>query len=219
MKLNFRYGEIVNINLIRDRKTGKSRGFGFLCYENQMSTDLAVDNFNGTKIIGRVIRVDHVNNYRPPKDHEDADEISKILREKGCLNFDLSEISSSNKSTKAESGEKRGDDTWAVKLEPATPREPPVERREERKRDEEKKKNTSRRRRSSSDRFRSASPVRDKKVKERKRSRSTSRDRKESKRDKHSSKHDDRDRYDKADSRDHGDRDRHRERDDRHYRR
>ncbi len=89
----------MNINLIRDRKTGKSRGFGFLCYENQMSTDLAVDNFNGTKIIGRVIRVDHVGNYRPPKDHDDADEISKILREKGCLNFDLSEITKSNNSS------------------------------------------------------------------------------------------------------------------------
>lgn len=46
----FRYGEIVNVNLIRDKKTGKSKGFGFICYENQMSTDLAVDNFNGTKV-------------------------------------------------------------------------------------------------------------------------------------------------------------------------
>lgn len=45
-----RYGEIVNLNLIRDRKTGKSKGFGFVCYENQKSTDLAVDNFNGTKV-------------------------------------------------------------------------------------------------------------------------------------------------------------------------
>lgn len=40
----------MNINLIRDRKTGKSKGFGFVCYENQKSTDLAVDNFNGTKV-------------------------------------------------------------------------------------------------------------------------------------------------------------------------
>lgn len=46
----FRYGEVVNVNLIRDKKTGKSKGFGFICYENQMSTDLAVDNFNGTKV-------------------------------------------------------------------------------------------------------------------------------------------------------------------------
>lgn len=48
-KLN-RYGEIVNINLVRDKKTGKSKGFCFLCYEDQRSTVLAVDNFNGIKV-------------------------------------------------------------------------------------------------------------------------------------------------------------------------
>lgn len=47
----FRYGEIVNINLIRDHKTGKSRGFGFICFEDQRSTNLSVDNFNGIKVI------------------------------------------------------------------------------------------------------------------------------------------------------------------------
>ncbi|XP_070615947.1 RNA-binding motif protein, X-linked 2 [Erythrolamprus reginae] len=78
------YGEIVNINLVRDKKTGKSKGFSFICYEDQRSTILAVDNFNGIKIKGRTIRVDHVANYRPPKDSEDTDEITKALREKGC---------------------------------------------------------------------------------------------------------------------------------------
>lgn len=48
-KIN-RYGEIVNINLVRDKKTGKSKGFCFLCYEDQRSTILAVDNFNGIKV-------------------------------------------------------------------------------------------------------------------------------------------------------------------------
>ncbi|KAK7073498.1 RNA-binding motif protein, X-linked 2, partial [Halocaridina rubra] len=43
------YGEIVNINLIKDKKTGKSKGFAFLCYEDQRSTILAVDNLNGIK--------------------------------------------------------------------------------------------------------------------------------------------------------------------------
>ncbi len=50
IRLKKRYGEIVNLNLIRDKTTGKSKGFGFVCYENQLSTDLAVDNFNGTKV-------------------------------------------------------------------------------------------------------------------------------------------------------------------------
>uniref|UniRef100_A0A803VAL7 RNA-binding motif protein, X-linked 2 n=1 Tax=Ficedula albicollis TaxID=59894 RepID=A0A803VAL7_FICAL len=78
------YGEIVNINLVRDKKTGKSKGFCFLCYEDQRSTILAVDNFNGIKIKGRTIRVDHVANYRPPKESEDWDEVTRALDAKGC---------------------------------------------------------------------------------------------------------------------------------------
>ncbi|XP_067853076.1 RNA-binding motif protein, X-linked 2 [Heptranchias perlo] len=78
------YGEVVNINLVRDKKTGKSKGFCFICYEDQRSTILAVDNFNGIKIKGRTIRVDHVANYRPPKDGDDIDDVTKTLREEGC---------------------------------------------------------------------------------------------------------------------------------------
>lgn len=44
------YGEIVNINLVRDKATGKSRGFAFICYEDQRSTILSVDNLNGIKV-------------------------------------------------------------------------------------------------------------------------------------------------------------------------
>lgn len=44
------YGEIVNINLVRDRVTGKQKGFCFICYEDQRSTILAVDNLNGIKV-------------------------------------------------------------------------------------------------------------------------------------------------------------------------
>lgn len=41
----------------RDKETGKPRGFAFLQYEDQRSTVLAVDNLNGGKVLGRVIRV------------------------------------------------------------------------------------------------------------------------------------------------------------------
>uniref|UniRef100_A0A8C9AAJ7 RNA-binding motif protein, X-linked 2 n=1 Tax=Prolemur simus TaxID=1328070 RepID=A0A8C9AAJ7_PROSS len=78
------YGEIVNINLVRDKKTGKSKGFCFLCYEDQRSTILAVDNFNGIKIKGRTIRVDHVSNYWAPEDSRELDDVTRELQEKGC---------------------------------------------------------------------------------------------------------------------------------------
>ncbi|KAL7296929.1 RNA-binding motif protein, X-linked 2-like [Trichogramma pretiosum] len=79
------YGEIVNINLIRDKDTGKFKGYGFLCYEDQRSTILAVDNLNGIKILGRTIRVDHVKDYKPPKvGGKNQDEETKRIRTEGC---------------------------------------------------------------------------------------------------------------------------------------
>lgn len=56
------------MRLSRDKQTGKSRGFAFLAYEDQRSTILAVDNFNGAEICGKVLRVDHVKKYKPPRE-------------------------------------------------------------------------------------------------------------------------------------------------------
>ncbi|XP_076038228.1 uncharacterized protein LOC143023551 [Oratosquilla oratoria] len=78
------YGEVVNINLVRDGKTGKSRGFAFLCYEDQRSTILAVDNLNSIKLVGRIIRVDHVEEYKVPKMSEEMDEEQRRLALEGC---------------------------------------------------------------------------------------------------------------------------------------
>jgi len=78
------FGEIVNINLIRDQKTGKSKGFAFLCYEDQRSTILAVDNLNGSKLAGRSIRVDHVEQYKVPKLKDDMDPERRKILEEGC---------------------------------------------------------------------------------------------------------------------------------------
>lgn len=106
------YGEVVNINLIRDKKSGKQKGFCFACYEDQRSTILAVDNLNGIKvseiwnspqelewrfffchssrfiyfhyqILGKSIRIDHVNDYKPPKNDERYDDITKKLHTEG----------------------------------------------------------------------------------------------------------------------------------------
>ncbi|KDR24402.1 RNA-binding motif protein, X-linked 2-like [Zootermopsis nevadensis] len=78
------YGEVVNLNLVRDKATGKSKGFCFLCYEDQHSTVLAVDNLNGIKLLGRTIRVDHVADYKPPKDSDKLDEETRKLYSEGC---------------------------------------------------------------------------------------------------------------------------------------
>ena len=68
------YGEIVDCRIVRDKKTGKSKGFGYICYEDQRSTILAVDNLNGIKIGGNIILVDHIEEYRVPDEFETSDE-------------------------------------------------------------------------------------------------------------------------------------------------
>lgn len=61
------FGEIVDVNLIRDKTSGKSKGFAFVCYEDQRSTILAVDNMNGYQLLNKTLRVDHVDKYKAPK--------------------------------------------------------------------------------------------------------------------------------------------------------
>ncbi|TDZ74792.1 Zinc finger CCCH domain-containing protein 25 [Colletotrichum trifolii] len=66
------FGEPVWLKLARDKETGKSKGFGWLKYEDQRSTDLAVDNLGGATIGNRLVRVDHAR-YKF-RDDEDQDE-------------------------------------------------------------------------------------------------------------------------------------------------
>ena len=69
------FGEPTYVNLIRDKETGKSKGFAFLKYEDQRSTDLAVDNLGGVTVLGRVLKVDHTR-YKQ-KDDEVIKDISE----------------------------------------------------------------------------------------------------------------------------------------------
>jgi RNA-binding motif X-linked protein 2 len=62
------WGEVEDINVIRDKGTGKSLGYAFVKYDDQRSTILAVDNFNGTTLLGRTLRCDHVDQYKLPKE-------------------------------------------------------------------------------------------------------------------------------------------------------
>ena len=74
----------MDVNLPRDKNTGKTKGFGFLMYEDQRSTVLAVDNLNGAKVLERTLRVDHVKNYKQPRVKGEDGEM--IEREEQSLN-------------------------------------------------------------------------------------------------------------------------------------
>nr|XP_023911047.1 peptidyl-prolyl cis-trans isomerase-like 4 [Quercus suber] len=85
------YGEIVDVNLVRDKGTGKSKGFAFVAYEDQRSTNLAVDNLKGAQVLGWIIRVDHVSSYKK-KEEEDEEAEQKKREERGvCRAFQRGE--------------------------------------------------------------------------------------------------------------------------------
>lgn len=85
------YGEVVDANLVRDKGTGKSKGFAFIAYEDQRSTNLAVDNLNGAQILGRTIRVDHVTKYKKLEE-EDEETRQQKREERGvCRAFQKGE--------------------------------------------------------------------------------------------------------------------------------
>ena len=52
------HGEISEAVVVSDRDTGRSRGFGFVTFEDDESADKAVAALNGTELDGRAIKVD-----------------------------------------------------------------------------------------------------------------------------------------------------------------
>lgn len=74
-------GRLVHINLVRDGD-GVSKRFCFLGYADQRSTVLAVDNFNGAELYGKVLRVDHVDKYKEPEEEAVDLRLKKRKKEK-----------------------------------------------------------------------------------------------------------------------------------------
>jgi len=52
------HGTIEEAIVISDRDSGRSRGFGFVTFEDDEAADKAVAALNGTELDGRTIRVD-----------------------------------------------------------------------------------------------------------------------------------------------------------------
>jgi len=53
-----KYGTIEKVDVIRDKETGKSRGFGFVKFQNPDDAKDAMTAMNGKSLDGRAIRVD-----------------------------------------------------------------------------------------------------------------------------------------------------------------
>lgn len=51
------YGDIASVTIITDRATGRSKGFGFVEFENDEEADKAIEGLNETEVGGRNIKV------------------------------------------------------------------------------------------------------------------------------------------------------------------
>jgi RNA recognition motif-containing protein len=60
-----RFGEVAQVNLISDKFTGESKGFGFVEMSNNSQADAAIKGLNGTDMKGRNITV---NQAKPKTD-------------------------------------------------------------------------------------------------------------------------------------------------------
>ena len=58
-------GTVASVNIITDRFSGKSRGFGFVEMENEEEAQAAIERLNGNEFQGRPLTV---NEARPQKE-------------------------------------------------------------------------------------------------------------------------------------------------------
>lgn len=59
------YGTVASAEVIMDRVTGRSRGFGFVQMETDEQTQAAIDGLNGTEVSGRAIVVNEARERAP----------------------------------------------------------------------------------------------------------------------------------------------------------
>ena len=64
------YGEVVEANVITDRDTGRSKGFGFVEMADDAAASKAIEEMDGKEIEGRALRVNVAQPKAPRRDRD-----------------------------------------------------------------------------------------------------------------------------------------------------
>lgn len=59
-----KFGDVTEAKVITDRDTGRSRGFGFVTYQESGDAQQAMEEMNGTQLDGRTLTVNEANDRR-----------------------------------------------------------------------------------------------------------------------------------------------------------
>lgn len=59
------FGDIVSATIVKDRISGRSKGFGFVEFSTDESANKAKENMDGKEYQGRILRVDDAKSQRP----------------------------------------------------------------------------------------------------------------------------------------------------------
>ena len=59
------FGDVEHANIVTDKETNRSRGFGFVKFKDESSAATAKDEMDGASLLGRDIRVDYANRKTP----------------------------------------------------------------------------------------------------------------------------------------------------------
>lgn len=60
------YGKVTSVQILKDRETGKSRGFGFVEMENDSEAEKAIKELDGKELNKRTLKINEAKKTRKP---------------------------------------------------------------------------------------------------------------------------------------------------------
>ncbi len=73
------YGEVVSVKIVKDRETGRAKGFGFVEMANEDEGEKAVEELDGAEVKGRNMKV---NKARPKPERPERSDRRNFSRDR-----------------------------------------------------------------------------------------------------------------------------------------